>query len=560
VADPKPRSQLPKSTDVLVIGAGAGGAAAAWALARKGVQVVLIDAGPEFTADEYKVSDTDWELSGLPNKPGSQGRHEIVADPPLDDRWPGLRNLLAPRQRFSNKSHRRAGAYSHVRGIGGTTLHFAGWMHRLRPEAFEMFSRYGVAADWPLSYDELEPYYLLAEQMIGVAGPMAVAGRPRSGSFPTPAHEPSLLSQTISKGGAKLGCRFVPNPVAAPSRPYNNQPECNYCGCCSKGCPRGDKGSADLTFVIPARQTGNCQVFPLHTLVDLQRGKHDALTSAMVVDDTGARHQIAASHYVLAGGAIETPRLLLSMDGLANESGQVGRNFMETLASGITGLHPEQIGSHRGLPEDSICWDLNAPDAIPGIPGGAVIAPTVASSGYLGPARYAERLVEGFGTAFKQRLLETFGRAAGLMVICENLPNSQSFISLSEQTVDANMMPVAQINSYLPDMEVERLAYATAKAEDILIASGVPKVLERSTTYEQFNTTHIMGTCRMGTDPDKSVVNASQRSHRWKNLWIADASVFASSGGGDAPSLTIHALSLRMADAMFDQLGQASQA
>jgi choline dehydrogenase-like flavoprotein len=464
--------------------------------------------------------------------------------------------MSAPRQRLSNRTHRGYRSYNHVRGIGGTTLHFAGWMHRLRPEAFEMHSRFGVAADWPVSYGELEPYYLLAEQMVGVAGPEAVAGRPRSGPFPTPAHRPSLLSQTIGKGGAKIGCEFVPNPVAAPSIPYNGRPECNYCGCCDRGCPRGDKGSADLTFVNPALETGNCHVFPLHTLTELQRGKDDELTSATVVDDTGTRHQITASHYVLAGGAIETPRMLLAMDGLANESGQVGRNFMETLLGAMTGLHADQIGSHRGLPEDSICWDFNAPDAIDGIPGGTVITPTVASNGYLGPARYADRLVEGFGTDFKRRLRETFGKAAGMMVICENLPNSRSFVSLSDKSVDAHDIPIASISSFLPDIEVERLAFATAKAEEILLASGVPKILDRFTTYEQFSTTHAMGTCRMGIDPENSVVNASQRSHRWKNLWIADASVFASSGGGDAPSLTIHALSIRMADAMTRQLGQ----
>ena len=558
MADDTAHSPLPDTTDVLIIGAGAGGAAAAWALARKGIQVVLIDAGPEYSADEYKVSDADWELRGLPYKPGSLGRHEIVVDQPLDERWAGIRNMSAPRRRLSSRTRRSYRGYDHVRGIGGTTLHFAGWMHRFRPAAFKMKSRFGVAADWPIGYDELEPYYLLAEQMVGVAGPATVTGRPRSGPFPTPAHEPSLLSQTVANGGKKVGCRFAPNPVAAPSMAYRGRPNCNYCGCCGWGCPRGDKGSADLTFVRPALDTGNCRVFPLHTLVELQRGKHDELAGATVVDSAGAQHTISASHYVLAAGSIETPRLLLAMDGLANESGQVGRNFMETLFGAMTGLHPEQIGSHRGLPEDSICWDFNAPDAIDGIPGGMVILPTVASTGYLGPARYAQRLVEGFGTDFKRRLLETFGKAAGIMTICENLPNPRSFISLSDEAVDAHGMPIAKINSFLPDLEIERLAFAMAKSEEILLASGVPEIQDRFTTYEQFNTTHAMGTCRMGTDPDKSVVNSSQRSHRWKNLWIADASVFASSGGGDAPSLTIHALSIRMADAMAQQSGLAS--
>ncbi len=542
---------------MLIVGAGAGGAAAAWALAKQDVQVVLVDAGPEFTADEYKVSDDDWERQGFPYKPGSRGRHEIAAGQELLDRWSGLRSFYAPRQRRSSRTHRGTREYSHVRGIGGTTLHFTGWIHRLRPEAFEMNTRFGVAADWPVSYAELEPYYLQAEQMIGVAGPATVAGRPRSGPFPTPAHRPSMLSQVIGKGAEQLGLSFVPNSVAAPSVDYLGRPDCNYCGCCHKGCPRGDKGSAELTFVRPALETGNCQVFPRHTLVELMRGQHDELTGAVLVDGAGTRHSIVARHYILACGAVETPRLLLAMDGLGNESGQVGRNFMETLSSDVIGLHPDQIGSHRGYPEDSVCWDYNSPDAIPGTPGGALLVPLAASADYIGPARYASRLVEGFGTSFKQQLIETFGKAAGVALICENLPNPRSFVTLSKDAVDENGMAIARINSFLPDMELERLAFVTAKAEEILLASGVPKVLERVTTYEHFASSHVMGTCRMGADPEKSVVNGSQRSHRWKNLWISDTSVFPSSGAGEGPSLTVHALSLRMADAIVAQVNGA---
>ena len=546
-------AQLPASTDVLVIGAGAGGAAAAWALVRQGISVTLIDAGPAYSSAEYKVADNDWEYSGLPAKPGSQGRHEIVAGQPLDERWDSLKTLYAPRARLSEQTVRRVRGYSHMRGIGGTTLHFTGWMHRLHPEAFEMQTRFGVAADWPLTYDELEPYYAMAEQMVGVAGPETVPGRPRSTPFPTPAHLPSTLSQAVAHGGRKLGLSFVPNPVAAPSVPYAGRPDCNFCGCCMHGCPRGDKGSADLTFVAPAVSSGHCKVLPRHTLIEFRRGAQDTLTGAVIADAYGNQHEIAASHYVLAAGAVETPRLLLLMDGLGNESGLVGRNFMETLTSGQTGLHPEQIGSHRGYPEDTICWDFNAPDSIPNIPGGAILLPTVASLGYIGPGRYAEQLVDGFGTEFKRRLLNTFGRAAGIMVICENLPNPRSFVSLSKSLTDEFGRPSARIDSFLPDIEVERLAFATGKARDLLLAAGVPKIQEAFSTYDSFSSSHVFGTCRMGTDPEASVVNASQRSHRWKNLWISDASVFPSSGSGEAPSLTIHALAIRMADRLAAQ-------
>ena len=534
--------------DILVVGAGAGGAAAAWALADKGLKVILADAGPRFEAGDYGNSADDWEHRWLPAKPGHQGRHEVVAGQPLESRWDGLKNISAPRQRLSKRTHRNSYGYSHVRGIGGSTLHFTGWMHRLRPEAMQMSTRFGVAADWPVSYDELEPYYVKAEYMVGVAGPGPAPGRPMSQPYPLPPHPPSTLSQAIAMGARSLGLNMVQNPVAAPSRDWLGRPSCNYCGCCQRGCERGDKGSADLTFVRPAENTGRCQVLPAHTLVEFERGDGDELAGAIVLDAQGQRIRIVARHYILAAGAIETPRLLLAMDGLANESGQVGRNFMETLGGGLTGMLDRQILSYRGYPEDTICWDFNAPDALEGIPGGGVICPTVVSTNYSGPARYAERLVEGFGSDFKRRMRDEFGRAAGVTFICENLPNAGSFVDLSPGKTDESGLPIARIHSHLPDLEIERLATITKRAEDILKASGAAAILDRFTNFETFHSSHVMGTCRMGHDPDNSVVNAQQRSHRWRNLWIADASVFPSSGSGEGPSLTLHALSIRMAD------------
>ena len=174
--------------DVLVVGAGAGGAAAAWALARKGFKVILVDAGPHFGPSDYGNSADNWESRWLPPKLGSRGRHEIIANQKLDDRWSNLRNIRTPRQRITTQTHRRNSEYSHVRGIGGSTLHFTGWMHRLRPDAMQMNNRFGVAADWPVSYDELEPYYVKAEYMVGVAGPGPAPGRPMSQTHPLPPH------------------------------------------------------------------------------------------------------------------------------------------------------------------------------------------------------------------------------------------------------------------------------------------------------------------------------------------------------------------------------------
>lgn len=546
----KPDDPLPGQVDVLVVGAGAGGSAAAWALARHGLSVAVVDAGPVFTQSDYSVAADDWEKQGFPKKEGSRGTHLFGPGQQFDPKWNALRSMSKARNWRSTGKTRQMHSYSHVRGIGGSTLHFTGWMHRLHPHAFEMKRRFGVAADWPLSYQDLAHYYDVAERVIGVAGPNVVPHRPRKRPFPTNAHKMSRLSQILSEGARRSGLSWDQNSVSAPSRPYQGRPACNYCGCCQWGCPIGDKGSADVTFVPGAIATGRCTFYPRQILAELEQGPNDQLKSAIVVNPRGERNRITARHIVLAAGAIETPRLLLAMGGLANESGQIGRNFMETLAAYLVGLHPDPIGSHRGHPEDSVCWDLNPPDTIPGIPGGIIFSPLVSSARLLGPARYAIDLIEGFGTDHKRLLHEMFGHAAGILTICENLPNAKSYISIDDGIKDANGMPLARIHSYLPELEIRRLAYARERAAQVLMASGVPEIIRASSSYEAFRSSHVFGTCRMGNDPNQSVVNGSGRSHRWTNLWIADASVFPSSGSGEGPALTIQALAIRTADAI----------
>jgi len=256
---------------------------------------------------------------------------------------------------------------------------------------------------------------------------------------------------------------------------------------------------------------------------------------------------------IVACGAVETPRLLLASngkyapDGLANESGQVGRNFMETLSWTCSGLHPEPLASYRGVPSDSICWDYNAPDAIPGVIGGCRFSTSVAEADLLGPINYAKRVVGGWGRKHKAAMREQFGHALTVGAIGESLPNAQSFIDLDPDEADDTGKPLARIHSHLDDRELKRLDFMARTAREILEASGVKERVEEYGTYDYFSSTHVFGTCRMGRDSKESVVDPFCRSHRWRNLFIADASVFPSSGGGESPSLTIEALALRTA-------------
>jgi choline dehydrogenase-like flavoprotein len=220
---------------------------------------------------------------------------------------------------------------------------------------------------------------------------------------------------------------------------------------------------------------------------------------------------------------------------------------METVFWTSSGLHPAPLGSHRGVPSDSICWDFNAPDAIPGIIGGCRFTSGAAQAGLNGPVAYATRVVGGWGRDHKARMRATFGRVLTVVGIGESLPNASSYVDLDPERSDAAGLPLARIHSYLDEMEVDRLAFIAKTARDILRASGVEKIIEEYGSYDAFNSTHVFGTCRMGHDPEQSVVDPYGRSHRWRNLFVVDASVFPSSGGGEAPSLTIEALGIRAA-------------
>jgi choline dehydrogenase-like flavoprotein len=417
-----------------------------------------------------------------------------------------------------------------------------------------MQSRFGVAADWPFDYAALEPYYLQAERLIGVAGPEDPGVRSRNAPYPLPPHAHSYASQRLGKGCAALGLSWTPNSLAVLSRSYDGRPHCNYCGGCARGCPRFDKGTADITFIAKALATGNCALKTECQVLRLEAGADDRVVAAVYADNAGHQHRIEADAFAVACGAVETPRLLLNSAGthaaagLANESGLVGKHFMETLYWTASGLHPEPLGSHRGLPSDGICWDFNAPDAIPDVVGGCRFSPATAEADLVGPINYARRVVGGWGHGHKARMREQFGRVLTVSGMGENLPDPASFIDLDPEEKDAFGQPKARIHSHLGEMELKRLRFMAETCRRILTAAGVEKLVEEYGAYDAFNATHVFGTCRMGTDPQRSVVDPACRSHRWRNLWVVDASVFPSSGGGESPSLTIYALALRAAE------------
>jgi choline dehydrogenase-like flavoprotein len=542
-----------KQYDVVIVGSGAGGGAAAWALSKGGLNVLVLEKGPHYNPfKDYKLDTANWE-SPFPNKITGKSAYIYGAMQQLDPALSNLRSWNHLTGQLNKTDKRISYGYHFVNGVGGSSLHFTGEAHRMNPKAMKMKSEFGVAADWPMSYDDLEPHYSLAEELVGVAGPAIDQYRPRSAPYPQNSHKLSYASQTLKKGFEKLKLNLVENSLAVLSSPRIGRKNCNFCGGCLKGCPRKDKGSIDVTYLTEAVKTGRCDIREWCTVQHIETGPADSIKGIHFKDINGM-HFIHTKKLIISAGAIETPRLLLmsadshSPDGLANESGEVGKNFMETLLWTSSGLHPESLGSHRGLPVDSICWDYNAPNSIPNVIGGCRFGPSQAESDLVGPINYANRVVAGWGLKHKQKMRETFGHVLSITGIAESLPNNKTFVELHPNKTDASGLPAIQINSYVDKMATKRIAFMAETCRQILKGSGVSEIFEEFSSYDIFSSTHVFGTCKMGTNPDTSVVNQWCQSYRWSNLYIIDSSVFPSSGGGESPGLTIQALALRAAE------------
>lgn len=548
--------------DVIIVGSGGGGGASAWRLATRGLRVLVLEAGKKFDPlRDYKLDTPTWEASDFPEKPGSQGRYTFAPMQPIEAAHADLRswNVVTGPTNQTESRLPASGGYQHVRGVGGSTLRYTGEAHRMHPESMKMKTRFNVAADWPMDYATLEPFYAQAEKIIGVAGPTDAGARWRSTPFPLPPHQLSKASRKLESAAARLGMKWTANSRAALSEAYDNRPPCNYCGNCNRGCPRLDKGSVDLTYIPKAVATGRCTILTDHCVTRLIANERK-VTHLVCVDSKGKSVRIPVKRLILACGAIETPRLLLASaydkapNGLANESGQVGRNFMETLSWMSTGTLSEPIESFKGLPADSICWDFNKPDAIPNVIGGCRFSSGLHESGLNGPINYATRIVTGFGKDHKEKMRQVIGQAISVGAIGEFLPNDKTYIDLDPQAKDANGIPLARIHSELAASDLARLRFMADVCRKLLKAAGVKELVEEYGTMDFFNSTHVFGTCRMGTDAGDSVVDTFGRSHSLNNLSICDASIFPSSGGGESPSLTIAALAIRNADAIIDRL------
>jgi choline dehydrogenase-like flavoprotein len=524
MANLQPREE---SVDVVVIGAGAGGGVVAKELGEAGLQVVVLESGRRFAPEvDYPTDRTDFEIAAATVFEAEDPRRDV---------------------------HTTAHPFDYVRakGVGGSTLRYLAISPRFHESDFRTRSEDGVGDDWPLSYADLEPYYERVEQELGVSGPNGPDANPfespRKVPFPTAPHPFNLASRVIRRGADKLGLHLVREPVAIPTSDWNGRPACINAGTCGLGCRIRAKSSIDVTYVPKAEATGRVEIRPSCTAREISLDGRGRAGAVIYHDDRGAEHEIRGRAIVIAGNAIETPRLLLLSrssafpDGLANSSGLVGKYFMEHLAVFSYGLFDERLDPWRGIPTGGMLQDYYATSRANDFARGWT---TVVSTSSHWPLSVARRSA-GWGAEHKARTKRLFGHFVGLASVGEQLPSLSNEVTLDPLLTDRFGVPVPRLVSAPRENDVAMVRAIAIRQAEILAAAGATETWGGE--YSPGTSAHYLGTCRMGSDPKTSVVNAWGRAHDVQNLFVADGSVFVT-GAGVNPALTISSLATRTAE------------
>jgi choline dehydrogenase-like flavoprotein len=525
-----------------VVGAGPAGALLAGRLAEQGHDVVVLEAGERFDPeDRTERLERSIRPAHAPTSVWEMGGER--------DRYASTGERLYPLNR------------ARVKGVGGTTLHWQGMVMRLHEADFETRSRYGVASDWPIDYEDLQPYYARAETELGVAGasdnPFAP---PRESPHPMPAFPPSYSDSLFAEACERLGVTVHSVPNARNSEPRDGESQCVGYGTCKPVCPSGAK--YDATRTIEEAEAAGVRVLDR---VPVQRLEHDrsgrTVEAAVYATPDGETHRQRARQFVLACGGVETPRLLLLSasasypDGLANSSGLVGRYFMDHLFAGTGGVLDERTRqNHVGFitSETHQFYDDPTEGTEAGVPSAdadrAGFTPLkLEFLNYAGPSPVEVALDgEEWGDDLLGSLREAYGNSIAMGGLVGQRPRAENYVGLDRSTTDDHGNPVPEIHWSVDDATKRSLRRANEIQETILSELGA-EITWQVGPEETGPAFHHMGTTRMGDDPDESVVTPRLRTHDLDNLWIAGSSVFVT-GGAMNPTLTIAALSLRAAE------------
>ncbi|HZH30692.1 MAG TPA: GMC family oxidoreductase [Pyrinomonadaceae bacterium] len=510
-----------ETVDAVVIGTGAGGAPLMARLAAAGLSVVALEAGKhwsparDFATDERAQAELFWN----------------------DERLSAGGNPLP----FGNNNSGK--------GVGGSTLHYTAYVPRPQPDDLRLHTEFGVGADWPLEYGDLEPYYDELEHFLGVSGPAAYPwGPPRRTAYPLAPLPLNGAAQLMERACAAHGIRTSPAANAALSARYFQtgvgwRAACTNRGFCQAGCSTGAKASMDVTFVPLAVRAG-AEVRTESFVIRLETDRSKRITGVVYVRDGREERQLCR-HVFLCAGGIETPRMLL-INNLANSSGQVGRNFMAHTGLQVWGQFAEDVRPYKGIPGALISEDTHRP-ADADFAGGYLLQ----SIGVM-PVTYASQVARGRGL-WGERLREHmrgYNHTAGINILGDCLPSARNYVELSDE-LDARGLPKPRVHFTNGENERRMNAHAEKLMREVWATAGARDI------WAFPRNAHIIGTCRIGTDAETAVVNPDGRAFDVPNLYIADNSIFPSALSCN-PALTIMALSLRTAD-LFLRRAQRSE-
>lgn len=513
--------EMSDDSAVVIIGSGAGGGTLANELCQKGIKVVVLEAGAvqssaSFINDEWKSFS---QLAWLDNRTTS-GTWRVAKDFPNLPAWV-------------------------CKTVGGTTTHWAGASLRLQEHEFKARTVYGdikgaSLMDWPLTLADLEPYYARAEDKMGVTRTHGIPGLPGNNNF-----------KVLYAGATRLGYKQVhTGNMAINSQPRDGRGRCMQIGFCFQGCKSGAKWSTLYTELPKAEQTGNLDLRPESHVTRIEHDDKGKVTGVVYFDKEGKEQRQKARIVAVAGNSIETPRLLLLSaspmfkDGLANSSGQVGRNYMRHMTGSVYGMFKHPVNMYRGTTMAGIVRDEADNDPKRGFVGGYELetlslgVPFMAA--FLNP--------DGWGPEFAE-YMDNYTHLAGMWIVGEDMPRETNRVTLHASLKDkwGNAIPNVHFDDH--DNDTAMREHAFRQGQRIYAAAGAVK----SFRTPPYPSTHNLGTCRMGAKASDSVCNAHGQTHDIPNLFISDGSQFTT-GGAENPTLTIVTLAIRQADYIAQQM------
>jgi choline dehydrogenase-like flavoprotein len=531
--------------DFVIVGSGAAGGVLARELSQAGFDVVVLEQGPYRTAKDFGHDEIkNFFIGDLTQHPTRSDPQSFRADE---------KDTAVPRPGGLPPA-------LYARTVGGSSVHFSGNYWRMRPLDFQERSLLGPMAgtgfsDWPITYEELEPYYTKAEYEIGVSGAPGPFDAPRSAPYPLPPMPVKGSGVLLERGARAMGWHAQPAPVAILSQPYRGRPPCGHCGfCIGFGCEMRAKSSTLETMIPEAEATGRCEIRPLSTVFRIETGEDGRAKEVAYVDAQGQQQAQKARAVILAANGAETPRLLLMSasnrhpDGLANGSGLVGKYLMGNGHSVIHGYFEHELKDWKSIQVTRIVLDFYENDPQRGFYGGGGLdgRPLVNSM----PAMHA--LTEAgtgplrWGREFKRDVRQGFNRHMGILSSTTSVPLERNNITLDPDHTDALGRPLVRMTYRDHDDDLAMMQFLQDRGADILEAAGATRTWREPVVPQTFHA-HLLGTCRMGDDPASSVVDRYHRSHEVPNLFICDGSSLVSSGRGQ-PTLTIQALAFRAAE------------